>query len=49
MAALPHQGSKDERIYHLPGGHWYDRTKITPAKGDRWFSNKADAKAAGRR
>jgi hypothetical protein len=32
-----------ERIYHLPGGRWYDRTKITTAKGERWFCSDAEA------
>ncbi len=38
---------KGERIYHLPGGEWYDRTKIDPAKGERWFCTEAEARAAG--
>ena len=36
-----------ERIYHVPGGQWYDRTLIDPAKGERWFCSEEDAQAAG--
>ncbi len=35
-----------ERIYHLPGGRWYDQTKIELAKGERWFCSEAEARAA---
>ncbi len=36
-----------ERIYHLPGGNWYDRTRIDPTKGERWFCSEAEARAVG--
>ena len=36
-----------ERIYHLPGGKYYGRTRIDPAKGERWFCAEAEARAAG--
>jgi endonuclease YncB( thermonuclease family) len=36
-----------ERIYHTPGGQYYDRTKIDPSKGERWFCSEAEATAAG--
>ena len=36
-----------ERIYHLPGGQYYDRARIDPAKGERWFCTEAEARAAG--
>ena len=36
-----------ERIYHLPGGKYYGRTRIDPAKGERWFCAGAEARAAG--
>ncbi len=36
-----------ERIYHVPGGQYYDRTKISPSKGERWFCSEAEATAAG--
>ena len=35
------------RIYHVPGGAYYKRTKITPSKGERWFCSEAEAGAAG--
>jgi len=40
-------GSKGDRIYHMPGGRWYDRTVITASKGERWFCSEGGAKAAG--
>ena len=36
-----------ERIYHVPGGKYYDRTRIDPEKGERWFCTEAEAGAAG--
>lgn len=39
--------SSGERIYHAPGGLYYDRTKISAAKGERWFCTKVEAVAAG--
>ena len=39
--------SKGMRIYHVPGGRWYDRTKIDEGKGERFFCSEADATAAG--
>ncbi len=36
-----------ERIYHVPGGRWYDATRIDPRKGERWFCSEAEARAAG--
>ncbi len=39
--------SKGERIYYVPGGQWYDRTRIDPAKGKPWFCTEEEAKAAG--
>lgn len=36
-----------ERIYHVPGQHYYNDTIITPAKGERWFCTEAEAVAAG--
>ena len=41
---IPRSG---ERIYHVPGGAYYDRTKISPAKGERWFCSEEEALAAG--
>jgi endonuclease YncB( thermonuclease family) len=39
--------SKGERIYHVPGGRWYEATKIDESKGERWFCSEAEAVAAG--
>jgi endonuclease YncB( thermonuclease family) len=39
--------SNGERIYHVPGGQWYDETKISESKGERWFCSEAEARAAG--
>jgi endonuclease YncB( thermonuclease family) len=35
------------RLYHLPGGSSYDRTRIDEAAGERWFCTAAEAEAAG--
>ena len=40
-------GSKGDRIYHMPGGHWYDRTVIAVSKGERWFCSEEEARGAG--
>jgi endonuclease YncB( thermonuclease family) len=39
--------SKGERIYHVPGGKWYDATSIDKSKGERWFCSETEARAAG--
>ncbi len=47
---LSHQGQQTRRvntIYHVPGGRWYDHTKINPAKGERWFCTEEEARASG--
>lgn len=36
-----------EAIYHVPGQQHYDRTRISPEKGERWFCSEAEARAAG--
>lgn len=36
-----------ERIYHVPGGKYYDATQIATGKGERWFCTEAEARAAG--
>jgi hypothetical protein len=36
-----------ERIYHLPGQQYYDKTVIDPAAGERWFCTQAEARANG--
>ena len=40
-------GRKGARIYHIPGGQYYARTRIDPSKGERWFCSEAEARAAG--
>jgi hypothetical protein len=39
--------SESGKIYHVPGSEWYERTQISPAKGERWFCTEVEAKAAG--
>ena len=39
--------SKGQRIYHLPGGQFYERVKIKPEQGDQCFNTAVEAKAAG--
>jgi endonuclease YncB( thermonuclease family) len=39
--------SRGERIYHMPGGQFYDRTRIDPSKGERMFCSEDEARAAG--
>lgn len=39
--------SNPGRIYHVPGGHYYDRTRIDTSRGERWFCSEAEARAAG--
>ena len=39
--------SSGEKIYHVPGGAFYDRTDINPEEGDRWFCTETEAREAG--
>lgn len=39
--------SSGERIYHVVGGSFYNRTDIKPEEGDRWFCTTPEAEAAG--
>ncbi len=39
--------SRGEKIYHVPGGAYYDRTIIDESAGERWFKTEAEAIAAG--
>ena len=39
--------SDGEKIYHVPGGAYYDVTKISESKGERWFCTESDAVNAG--
>jgi hypothetical protein len=36
-----------EHIYHVPGGEWYDETRIDRSRGERWFCSEDEAQAAG--
>lgn len=36
-----------ERLYHVPGGKWYDETRIDTSGGERWFCSEEEARAAG--
>ncbi|HEX6980231.1 MAG TPA: thermonuclease family protein [Alphaproteobacteria bacterium] len=38
---------RGERIYHVPGGRYYDRTRVDESQGERWFCSEAEARAAG--
>jgi endonuclease YncB( thermonuclease family) len=40
-------GKGGARIYHVPGGAYYSRTKINEGKGERWFCLEDEARAAG--
>jgi micrococcal nuclease len=39
--------STGEKIYHVPGGAFYDATVISPSGGERWFCTEAEAVANG--
>ena len=39
--------ARGRRVYHMPWGQWYARTKIEPAKGERWFCDESEALRAG--
>ena len=36
-----------ERIYHLPESGWYDQTRISQDRNERWFCSEAEARKAG--
>lgn len=36
-----------ERIYHVPGGAYYGRTRIDQSKGERMFCSESEAREAG--
>lgn len=40
-------GESGKRIYHVPGGRFYERTRIDTSKGERWFCTEGEARAAG--
>lgn len=39
--------SSGGKIYHLPGGSFYDRTVIDTSAGERWFCSESEAQSAG--
>jgi len=39
--------SKSGKIYHAPWSPWYAKTKVSPAQGERWFCDEAEAVKAG--
>jgi hypothetical protein len=39
--------SSGERIYHVPGQRYYDATRISESKGERWFCTEEEAVRAG--
>ena len=39
--------TENGRIFHAPGQHFYDRTRINEAAGERWFCTASEARAAG--
>ena len=39
--------SDNGRIYHVPGSRYYAATRISEARGERWFCTEAEARAAG--
>lgn len=39
--------NKGVKIYHMPHQAYYDQTKISPEKGERWFCTPAEAEANG--
>ena len=39
--------STGEKIYHMPGQEYYDKTVIDQSKGERWFCTEEEAQKAG--
>ncbi|WP_290557258.1 thermonuclease family protein [Aestuariivita sp.] len=39
--------AKGDRIYHRPEQAFYGRTQINPQRGERWFCDPEEARAAG--
>jgi len=39
--------SSGEKIYHMPGQRYYDKTVIDENKGERWFCSEDEAVSAG--
>ncbi len=36
-----------DKIYHVPGGQFYEKTVIDENKGEKWFCTESEAEAAG--
>ena len=39
--------SSGEKIYHIPDGDYYSRTKISEERGEKWFCSEKEAESAG--
>lgn len=39
--------SSGRKLYHVPGMQDYNRTRIEPVHGERWFCSEAEARASG--
>lgn len=39
--------SSGEKVFHVPGGRFYQSTKINTSAGERWFCSEIDAEKAG--
>ena len=39
--------TKGEKIYHMPGGRYYDSTQIDESTGEKWFCSVAEAQSSG--
>ncbi|KAL3144151.1 hypothetical protein ABBQ32_003939 [Trebouxia sp. C0010 RCD-2024] len=39
--------AKGDKIYHMPGSQYYERTQIDLPQGERWFCTERQAKEAG--
>ncbi|HEX7456359.1 MAG TPA: thermonuclease family protein, partial [Candidatus Nanoarchaeia archaeon] len=39
--------SSGEKIYHMPGQRYYNKTVISESKGERWFCSEEEAQKAG--
>jgi hypothetical protein len=38
---------KHQKIYHMPGDMFYEKTEIDESKGEQWFCTPEEAKNAG--
>jgi hypothetical protein len=36
-----------EKIYHVPGGDYYEKTEIDESKGEKWFCTEKEAQDEG--